>query len=246
MYFYFNIMCWIHSVLFSIFSSDTPSFAPVTSCRIQCAIPIRGRKTTVVRCRCSFHPPWGCKVKCPPSGSSQWMLCLAPETPPPSHCRNWHEAGGRLSEPGVVLFIWERKWPFWKNAAQRPVSKGLSAFTVLLLRHFTPSQGWKWIAGQPGPSSFSSSVDVPPLHLTLQRVISASSYFFHGFATQRPNQVRLTDLPSTSDLFFLFLKIHTQSTCGPVTIYIQCCRRSAQGILLFILTWKRWRCQGGS
>lgn len=128
------------------------------------------RKTTVVRCRCSLHLPEGCKVKCPSSGNSQWMLCLAPETPLPPHCRNWHEAGGRLSEPDVVLFIWERKWPFWKNAAQRPVSKSLSAFALLLLCHFSPSQGWKWIAGQPGPSSFSSSVDVAPLRLTLRRV----------------------------------------------------------------------------
>lgn len=141
MYFYFNIICWIHCVLFSIFSSDTPfakDFLPSLMCWYHSA---RGRKTTVVRRMCSPHPPLGCKVKRPPSGSSEWMLRLAPETPPPSHCRNWHEARGCLLEPGVVLFISKRKWPFWKNGTQRPLSKGLSAFTPLLLCHFAPSQG---------------------------------------------------------------------------------------------------------
>lgn len=102
---------------------------------------------------------------------------------------------------------------FLEERRTKPVSKGLSAFTLLLLCHFTRSQGWKWIAGQPGPSSFSSSVDIPPRHLTLQRVISASSYFFHGFATQRPNRVRLTDLPSTTDSFFFIFE-------NPYTVHL--------------------------
>lgn len=65
MYFYFNSICWIHCVLFSIFSFDTSFAKDFMPSLLGWYHSARGRKTTVVRCmpkdeRWNVHPRAAC------------------------------------------------------------------------------------------------------------------------------------------------------------------------------------------